>query len=99
MARWLRPACSFAKRSCNKLKWDEKLSSVSLGYLRDVVKSLQLVDPVCGRWNVCLCSSCNVWCDASLLAVGIVLYVDEVCVEDQSCLRSCLLYTSPSPRD
>ena len=51
------------------------------------MKLLQLVDPVCCCWNVPLCSSCNVWCDASSLTIGVVLYVDGVCVKDQSWLR------------
>ena len=59
--------CIFVKRSCNKLKWDDKLIFVSFNYLRDIVKSFQLVDHVPGRWNVTSCSSFNVWCDASFL--------------------------------
>ena len=42
---------------------------------------------MCNSRNVPLCSSCNVWCNASLLAIGVVLYVDGVCFEDQSWLR------------
>jgi len=86
-AAWLRPACSYIKRSCNGTHWDDSISSYSQKCLEDVELRLKREDPVCGRWDVPNNSSCVCWCDASSLAIGVVIEIDGIRVEDQSWLR------------
>jgi len=86
-AYWLRPACSYAKRSCNGLKWDEEVDSLSKKIINEISTRLLEKDPVRGRWDIPSGKECVVWCDASSLAIGVVLEVDGVRAEDQSWLR------------
>ena len=86
-AAWLCPMCSFVKRSCNGLGWDDKLSLFSVQCVEDINNFLNREDPVKGQWTVPAGDTCKLWCDASSLAIGVVLFVDDVKVEDQCWLR------------
>ena len=84
---WLRPACSYLKRAANDSEWDEPITDVVLSMVADVDASVRERDPVGGVWAVCDDKSGTVWCDASSLAVGVVLEIGGSCVEDGCWLR------------
>ena len=56
--------------------------------LDEVDKRLREHDPVGGQWEVSKSKSAKVWCDASSLAVGVCVEIDNCVVEDASWLRS-----------
>ena len=43
----------------------------------EMVTRLKVDDPVCGAWKAAADNGGKVWCDASSLAVGIVIEMDE----------------------
>jgi len=87
VASWLRPACSFIKRKTNDLKWDEKFGNGVKNLLIDIEKRLESADPVRGSWRVDASHNVEVWCDASSIAIGTVLVVDNKVIEDGCWLR------------
>ena len=55
--------------------------------LDEVDKRLREHDPVGGQWEVRKSKSGKVWWDASSLAVGVCVEIDNCVVEDASWLR------------
>lgn len=56
--------------------------------IEDVSRRVNIEDPVRGGWSVqCASGYCKVWCDASMLATGVVIEVDGVLIEDAAWLR------------
>ena len=53
----------------------------------EVIERITKEDPVRGRWAVCNTTKGTVWCDASSIALGVVLEIDTVEVEDAAWLR------------
>jgi hypothetical protein len=87
VAGWLRPACSFFKRSVNNKKWDEVVDEVTMKMIHGMVGRVSKQDPVRGRWAVTKHKKGRIWCDASSLAIGICLEIDGCIAEDNSWLR------------
>ena len=61
---------------------DDKLSLFSVQCVEDINNFLNREDPVKGQWTVPAGDTCKLLCDASSLAIGVVLFVDDVKVED-----------------
>ena len=87
---WLRPAVAFLKRRVNSISssWDKEVDDGVLRRLvTDVVRRVKASDPARGRWDVSG-DEAAIWVDASSLAVGVALVVDNQVIEDASWLRS-----------
>lgn len=84
---WLRPACSYLKRLANSVEWDEKVSDCIVLKLKDIFSRVEVNDPVKGVWTVSKGNVGTVWCDASSIATGIVVEINDVIVEDNCWLR------------
>ena len=88
---WLRPRCSWLKRlSCRQdLGWDADLGDDVQQLCSELADKLAKEDPVRGIWHVNLRedSECSVWCDASGIALGVVITVDGRAIEDACWLR------------
>ncbi len=87
VAGWLRPACSLLKRFSSDVKWDEKVSQQCQEMLNEIMTKVRTSDPVKGVWTVDGKDSVNVWCDASNIALGVVITVDGMVIEDASWIR------------
>lgn len=87
VASWLRVACSYMKRHSEGLAWEDEVGDKVCGWLRGVVERLKVDDPVRGAWRVVANKDAKVWCDASSLALGVVIEMDGKVVEDASWLR------------
>ena len=88
IAGWLRVACSFMKRHSEGRNWEDPVGDMVTSWLRHVLERVHREDPVHGHWAVSSTSSGRVWCDASSLAIGTVLQIADVFVEDAAWLRS-----------
>ena len=87
IAGWLRPACSYIKRLCNDIDWNDKLSENVKECLKDIIEGVKKSDPVKGHWEISNSKVGNVWCDASSLAVGCCVEIGGKMVEDASWIR------------
>ena len=86
-ASWLRVVCSYLKRHAEGDRWEDFVGVAVRDRLKSVVAEVKKDDPVRGRWRVPRSSSGVVWCDASDLALGVVLDIQGVEVEDASWMR------------
>lgn len=84
---WLRPACGVLKRMVNDLSWDEQIDDRMKNCIDELMSRVMTDDPVRGKWNVSDRRDGKVWCDASSLAIGVVLEIDGNTVEDACWLR------------
>lgn len=84
---WLRIACSFAKRESEGKCWDDYVGEKAEGIIMEILCRVRKEDPVVGQWVVANTTEGTVWCDASSLAVGVVLEIGGVVVEDAAWLR------------
>ena len=87
IAGWLRVACSFMKRNAMGKCWEDKIGEKTMMMIREVVEKVKLEDPVRGSWCVSGDRCGVVWCDASKIAMGVVLEVGDRVVEDAAWLR------------
>lgn len=87
VAGWLRPHCSFLKRLGSEGSWDEPASDSVRKLVNELAKRVQTEDPVKGQWFVNPDGNVTVWTDASSLAMGVAIQVDDVVVEDATWLR------------
>ncbi|KFD46672.1 hypothetical protein M513_12440 [Trichuris suis] len=86
---WLRVATAFIKREANRVssRWDEPIHDDRIQeHLDEVAREVSKNDPVRGRWDVSG-SAARVWEDASALALGVALEVDNSVIEDGVWLR------------
>ena len=86
-AGWLRVASSYAKRHAEGVKWGDDIGEAARERVREIVEEVRTNDPVKGEWQVPQTTSGTVWCDASSLAIGVVLEMNGVEVEDAAWLR------------
>ena len=87
MCGWLRVACSFVKRESILERWDDFIGEKSQRMIEEVLNRVREEDPVRGCWRVPHLRWGRVWCDASSLALGLVLEIGDVVVEDAAWLR------------
>ena len=86
---WLRAAVGFIKRRASQstVRWDDVIADENIvTCLTEVMKRIRTDDPVKGRWDV-TGTTAVVWVDASMLAYGAVVEVDDEVIEDASWLR------------
>ena len=86
---WLCVASSFNKRTANALTktWDEKIQCDYVEKMvNDMVKRTRNDDPAKGVWNV-YGNKATVWVDASSLALGVIVKVDGIIIENACWLR------------
>lgn len=87
-AGWLRVACAFMKREAGSIAWNAPISGRVHSMLHECLARVEQSDPVRGRWPAPPGKSGRVWCDASSLALGVLVEVEGVAVEDGSWLRT-----------
>ena len=87
VARWLRIACSFAKRMSVEGGWEDDVGAAARVILTDILDLVQKDDPVRGSWHVSGQNYGIVWCDASSIAYGVSLEINGEIVEDAAWLR------------
>lgn len=88
VAGWLRVACSYMKRAAEGTGWEDSVGDAARGKLNEVLHRVKNEDPVRGKWYVPKTTKGTVWCDASSIALGILLEIDGNIVEDAAWLRS-----------
>ena len=90
VAGWLRVVSALIQRqtATENVDWSEKISETTMELLREAQnKIIEQGDPVKGHWLVRRESPIKVWTDASSIALGVVLEIDNDIVEDASWLR------------
>ena len=87
VAGWLRVACSYIKRRAGGSGWNDSIGEKADNMIRETVSRVENEDPVKGLWSVPKKNNGRVWCDASDLALGVILEVDGVVAEDAAWLR------------
>lgn len=87
IAGWLRVACSYIKRKAEGTRWDDYVGERAMVMMGEVMERVKKEDPVKGRWTVPKRGDAVVWCDASSIAMGVLLEVDGQGVEDAAWLR------------
>ena len=87
VAGWLRVACSYVKRQARGTQWEDFAGEEAVTMLRDVIERVNIKDPVTGVWHVQKSNNGVIWCDASSLALGVLLEINGAIVEDAAWLR------------
>ena len=87
VAGWLRVACSYVKRQARGAQWEDFAGEEAVTMLRDVIERVNIKDPVTGVWHVQKSNNGVIWCDASSLALGVLLEMNGAIVEDAAWLR------------
>ena len=80
-------ACSLIKRQAQGSRWEDFAGEEAVYMLQDVLERVNKEDPVKGIWHVQRSNSGVIWCDASSLALGVLLEMNGVAVEDAAWLR------------
>jgi len=87
---WLRVACAYIQRSTAKEKagWDDNVSQNVLNMIDETMEMIrERGDPAKGGWLVNPSGEVTVWTDASSIALGVILCVDNNIIEDAAWLR------------
>ena len=84
---WLRVACSYVKRESTGERWDDWVGDRAQGMIQEVLRRVLEEDPVKGYFRVADGIAGTVWCDASSIALGVVLEMGGRIVEDMAWLR------------
>ena len=87
VAGWLRVACSFIKRVAAGICWEDWVGESATKMIQEVVDRVKKEDPVKGSWAVPKMGDAIVWCDASSIALGVLLEINGQKVEDAAWLR------------
>ena len=83
----LRVACSYVKRHAEGDSWDDYVGDGIRDRMKEIVEEVRKNDPVKGVWRVPKSDSGTVWCNASNLAMGVVLEIGGTEVEDTLWMR------------
>ena len=75
------------KRHAEGDSWDDYVGDGIRDSMKETVEEARKNDPVKGMWRVPKSDSGTVWCDASDLAMGVVLEIGGTEVEDASWMR------------
>ena len=87
VASWLRVACSYVKRCAEGKNWTDSVGEDCQLMLSDLGMRIKREDSVGGSWSVKNTVENVIWCDASSIALGVVLQVGGNVVEDAAWLR------------
>ena len=83
----MRARCSFLKRHCEGSAWNDNVGSLAKWMLLDLLRRREIKDPVGSFWHIKSGGDAIVWCDASDIALGVVLEIDGRIAEDGAWLR------------
>lgn len=86
IALWLRLACSFLKRT-SVGDWDSPVDESVVEKVKWILERVEENDPCRGTWSIGDCKVGTLWCDASSIAMGVLLEVNGKIIEDGSWLR------------
>ncbi|XP_068240111.1 uncharacterized protein [Palaemon carinicauda] len=87
IAGWLRIACSYIKRRASGARWEDPVGEQSMMMIKEVIEGVKLDEPLRGNWCVPSVKHGVVWCDASKIAMGVVLEINGKIAEDAAWLR------------
>lgn len=87
IAGWLRVACNYIKRTAAGTRLEDPVGEQSMVMIKEVIERVKLDDPVRGNWCVPGVKHGVVWCDASNIAIGVVLEINGKIAEDAAWLR------------
>ena len=87
IAGWLRTATSYVKRMAGGTSWEAKITEDTMDVVREMIAEVGREDSVRGTWHVPEDKKGVVWCDASCIALGVILEVGGVIAEDAAWLR------------
>ena len=88
VCNWLRVACSYIKRRSEGARWEEDVGEDVRLMTTELLEKVRDSDPVKGPWTVRNeTRKGRVWCDASSLAIGVALEINDAVVEDAAWLR------------
>ena len=87
LAGWLRVTCSYMKRKAEGSRWNDYVGDKVFTIMKEIVKEVRANDPVTGCWTVPRSECGTVWCDASSLAIAVLVEVEGIVVEDAAWLR------------
>ena len=88
VAGWMRIATSYIKRHSSGVRWNDEIGEVAQWCMKDLLRRVELEDPVGGQWNAPLgANAATIWCDASNIALGTLLEIDGIAMEDAAWLR------------
>lgn len=87
IAGWLRVACSYVKRTAEGSGWDDYVGDRTVAMVREMLDCVRRDDPVRGSWAVPKASNGVIWCDASSIAMGVLVEIGKIVVEDAAWLR------------
>ena len=87
IAGWLRVACSYVKRTAEGSGWNDYVGDRTVAIVREMLDRVKRDDPVKGSWAVPKTSSGVIWCDASSIAMGVLIEKGKTVVEDAAWLR------------
>lgn len=82
VAGWLHVACSFIKCMAIEVGWGDTASKRVIGMLQEVLQRVKKEDPVKGKWHVSKLEKETVWCEASSIALGVLLEMEDSVLED-----------------
>ena len=68
-------------------KWEDYVEEEVLEMIKEVVAEVKREDPVKGAWHICRGGEGVIWCDASSLALGVLLEIGGATAEDAAWLR------------
>ena len=75
------------KRLASGTSWEHYIGDGSHRVVQEVLAEVSANDPVQGMWNVQLGETGKVWCDASSIALGLIIEIAGTTVEDAAWLR------------
>ena len=87
---WLRVSSAFLQRltAFQNTGWNDPVSEEVMEKMREIFRRIESCgDPVRGKWPVRKDSPITVWTDASNLAIGVALQIEQNIVEDAAWLR------------
>ncbi|KAI0983140.1 hypothetical protein GJ496_005970 [Pomphorhynchus laevis] len=80
--------CCYLKRLCGDIGWDDPIPENVMKLIENLTVKFREHDPVQGKWRIEETSnSVSIWCDASSVAVGVVVELNGNVIEDASWLR------------
>ena len=87
VAGWLRLVCSYVKRRASGVDWEDRDDCKTLKVIQEILVDVEKKDPVTGAWHIPETKRGVMWCDASIIATGVVVEIGGLVAEDATWLR------------
>ena len=87
IARGLWPACCYMKRRSSGIDWEEEVDEKTVAVMQEILAEVKNEAPVTGTWHIPKTKTGVVWCDASSIAIGVVMEIGGLIAKDVTWLR------------